>query len=45
MAKIHFHSYIHNQTVLFSRRIDGDITVDPTCRIDVLIESLNLKKF
>src|SRR5574344_727012 len=43
MAKVHFHSYIHNQMVLFPQRIDKDISEDDPVRLlDALIEGLRL---
>ena len=46
MAKIHFISYIPNQTVLFPQRIDEDIAeTDPVRLIDSVVEHLDLTKF
>lgn len=46
MAKIHFISYIPNQTVLFPQRIDEDIAEnDPVRLIDSVVEHLDLTKF
>ena len=43
MAKIHFRSYIPNQTLLFPSRIDEDIAAnDPVRIVSTLIDSLDL---
>lgn len=43
MPKVHFHSYIHNQTVLFPQRIDKDIAEDDPVRLlNALVDGLNM---
>ncbi len=46
MAKLHFRPYIPNQTVLFPRRIDENITAnDPVRIVNTVVDNLNLDGF
>ena len=46
MAKIHFRSYIPNQTVLFPSRIDENIKAnDPVRILSAVVDHLNLENF
>ena len=46
MAKLHFCSYIPNQTVLFPQRIDENIAADDPVRIvNAVVDNLNLDNF
>ena len=43
MAKVHFHSYIHNKMILFPQRIDKDIAEDAPVRLlGALVDNLML---